>query len=158
PPERLVAVDVRGDMPESYVGRPMNDWFSPGDPAPSDWRLTLFPLDCTVRGIVRDPDGAPVASAHVGFELGNTQREARSVQDGSFALRAASGQRRRVLCAWLEGFAQARAEFEALQPAEERTCDLVLGRAASVRGRVRDRSGAPLAGASVSLQNQSTRR
>jgi hypothetical protein len=106
--------------------------------------LGSWPLDpgVTLEGRVVDPEGRPVAGAHLwcGEDL-TPWREAVSRGDGSFALPHV-GVGEAEVGAGAEGFLPAKAKVRAGPGAEPAA--LVLRRGALVTGRLTDREGGPL--------------
>ncbi|MSR62072.1 MAG: carboxypeptidase regulatory-like domain-containing protein [Planctomycetes bacterium] len=137
-PQGLFTVEVRGDTP-GYTGRASSAWYLPGDPAPADWSLFLYSEDVSVRGLVRDETGAPVADAFVAFTLGEEERAVRSASDGTFRLACSSARPPRSICAWRDGHSPACAR---------------LGPEVRLHGFVRDARGAPLSGAEIAVHFQ----
>ncbi len=106
--------------------------------APDSW---------TVRGVVTNRDGAPLASARVWTwtksELATCDHQ------GAFELRLASLRKQNVLFASAAGCAELQQPFSFPSDARELRVDMRLGPAFQVRGRVTDESGVALAGAVV---------
>lgn len=129
--------------------------------------LRLLHLGGAVRGIVRDERGQPIAWAkvRVGNEFSqvlatNTQPrrehtpcgiDVTTATDGSFLVDG-------VASGLVTMFVGARGHAPKSLPVDvpkggEARCDVVLERAASVRGTVRDAKGQPVGGATVGLRN-----
>ncbi len=126
--------------------------------------IKLGPDACTglVRGRILDDSGGPIAGALVRVE---GFADARSGTDGRYATAPRPGRLGdlRILVS-AEGFAPdefgatrgwtrsklvTQSDDPAAPPREEIECDFTLARATTVRGRVVDESGAPLAGIAV---------
>jgi RNA polymerase sigma factor (sigma-70 family) len=153
PPEGLYSVEVEPRVP-GYRGRSSSGWFLAGDPAPEDWSLASYALDVTLRGTVRGPDGAPLAGAFVGLDLGDEARAVRSASDGSFELGCSSARSPRIVCTWAPGFAPGYVKLDAPAAGATIPCELALEPELFLHGVVRGPDGSPLAGAEVVLDEQ----
>jgi hypothetical protein len=131
-----------------------SSWFMPGDPAPTDWFIAVTVDDSRVRGTVRGPDGAPIAGARVGTSL-DGRRFVESGADGTYTLPCSSLRKLRDVYAWREGFAPAGIDGGTLTTGGELVRDFTLTPEVRWSGRVLDEEGAPLAGASVWIEDQS---
>lgn len=153
-PEGLFAVEVRAALAEVRAW-PVHAWFLPGDPPPENLWLDLYPPDTTLRGIVRGPDRAPLADARVALRPGDEARAVRSAADGSFALAYASALAPLIVCAWKDGLAPGLAEIMEPVPGSEHVHEITLLPELRLHGTVRDTSGTPIAGAQVTVMDQS---
>lgn len=115
-------------------------------------------VDIAIR--VRSRDGLPVSKAGIGLwqeRVANDEQpivvEAKSDPKGNAFLSGADLKLPLRLSCSAEGFVRANLHFDA--PPNEVTC--ILDRFASIRGEVRDKHGAPRAGANVSIRGTSSR-
>ncbi len=155
PPADMVTVSVEPE-PGDHLRSSAESVFVPGDPAPERWTVRAAPLDCTIRGLVRDPAGRAVAGARVQatnlYEFLDTP-ETVSDADGRYALRVPSGGQQ-DLAVVARGFALGRLGVEAARPGETPAPDLSLKPERRIRGRVVDRQGTPISGAVVSCSSE----
>jgi hypothetical protein len=117
----------------------------PGEPAPEDLELRVYPLDFIITGAVRDEQGNALAGARVhgaGFE-------AHADAEGRYRMPAPSAYSRVFLYAEAAGSAQGRGSVQPLGPATEAQLDFTLRREFQVSGRVLDERGSPIEGATV---------
>lgn len=120
--------------------------------AATDSPVIILSADGTLHGKVQTEDGKPVTSFKLRHWRTNRQWEARSQSfsdpEGRFRLNARPGS---VQCeVTAPGLTQSGAAEAVIGP-EASELIIVLVRAAIVTGTVRDKAGAPLAGATVSL-------
>lgn len=107
---------------------------------------TAWFLPCTLRGVVRDPAGVPIAGARISF---NGWHAATSDGDGRYALPIGTGTDLRPLLASAPGYREELVEIAVQDDAREHELDLVLEPAATITGHVRDAQGRALAGVAV---------
>jgi len=145
PPESIVHLVVEPTDPGVVGG--WGGYVVPrGDPPPDDLMVFAAPLDATVTGTVRGPDGQPIAGALVqyGPEFGSV----RSGANGAFRLPVLSDSEI-ALVASAEGFGTSRSRIDSAGPGETRSVELTLPEEAFLRGRVVDSRGLPVVAASV---------
>jgi len=152
PPTEPLTVEVANDQAGSG-NLPTTSWFLPDDPPPTDWTIDVTVHDALVRGTVRDPDGAPLAGAHVGTTLAG-RREVVSGADGTYALPCSSLYPPREVYAWKPGFASVGVDVGPVSANDELVRDLTLANEVRWNGRVLDQDGQPIAGASVWIEDQ----
>lgn len=149
PPTELTFLDLRGEgdrrrgYPETFV-------LAAGDSPPPSFDLWIVPLDATVRGIVLDAQGLPVADATVQGGSGSSDGEnvARSGADGCFEVAVANEPSVR-LTVDAHGFVQLRQEVQVDVEQRRGEAELHLRAANRIHGRVTDGDGRPVAGAMV---------
>ncbi len=106
--------------------------------------------DCRIEGVVRAPDGAPLAGARVG-SLDTVGNVVETDASGSFVLANLDRRlARQRLFVRKDGWRQRVVELATLRGADAQV-ELVLDRGVSVEGYVFDRAGAPIAGAAVRI-------
>lgn len=115
--------------------------------AGEDVTLTLSP-GLRVAGRVRDPSGRPIAGAAVGIyaQSSGVRTRAWSARDGSFAVTGLSAGELELVVR-RRGFAHAVIPLALTSDRDGLLVDLTPGR--SVRGKVLDDRGAPIAGVSI---------
>ena len=116
----------------------------PGEPAPQDLQLLVYPLDASIFGFVRDANGAPIAGAQVQAGSRTSTRE-----DGSYSLPASSYRLQEFVAAQALGMTRERGTVEIPAGGGSVRFDLTLHAALRLHGRVLDESGLPVAGASL---------
>lgn len=140
----LRTIDVTATEPALRV------WCTPLVVAPDETQVVLEAtatrLPCTLRGVVRDPSGAPIEGATVSF---NGWHEARTDADGRYVLRTATDAGVRPLLAYAPGFRQTLERFAVPKGTREQVFDIVLRPGATITGVVLDADRAPVAGAQV---------
>lgn len=150
PPTELVAIQVE-TAPEGQLS---TDWtydvFQPGDAPPERWDLSAYPLDGVLRGVVRDPRGAPVPGARVVHERFATVKEVRCDAEGRYEVPTSSARGFVELTVLAAGFAVSSSHLEEL-PAGEHAHDVTLEPELRLAGRVIDQHGARVEGAYVSV-------
>ena len=112
---------------------------------PPELKLTVFPLDGVVAGVVRDRDGQPISGATV---IGCDQ-ESISGDDGRYELAVPAGIGLRRVVAYAAGYAAGSVTFDYPQSGARMPVDIELLREVRVTGTVTDDEGAPIAGATV---------
>ena len=147
PPGELVTVHVSPARAEG-MALPTWDVFLPGDPPPERFTVADRPLDCTVRGVVRDDQGRPVEGALVRARDRQDERGGVTDSEGRYLLHLSSENERR-LRVFAPGYAQSTFTIDAREPGEIQAPDVVLAPELRIRGRVVDEDGKPLAGARV---------
>ena len=154
PEAGLYAIEVRAEVPGS-IRDANSTWFMSSDPPLEDWWVWFTPLDVTLRGTVRGPDGAPLADAWVSTTPGDVAGGVRTAGDGSFALGAASSLQQKWVYAWKADLAPGLARITWPVPDPEPLYEITLQSELRVRGEVHDEDGTPLAGAEVRVSDQS---
>ena len=128
---------------------------------PVDLGTLMLEPGVTIRGSVADPEGQPIAGAEVwrtpadqGTRLGHVHQDAaadtRTGEDGRFELVDLAPGTRLDLAVDADGFLPARVRGVEAPTAEPVV--LLLRPAASVRGRVENADGEPVAGAEVNAR------
>ncbi len=116
-------------------------------PAPTKGRTARldFTIDVgrEIRGVVRDPEGQPVAKALVRFSSSPSYVYAWTNAQGEFRLTKIGTDRSDVVLVLAAGFAPA---FVEATPGQEQALAFDLKPELKVAGQVKDRSGKPLAG------------
>lgn len=125
-------------------------WCTPVVVAPDehvvDLVATVMWLPCTLRGTVRAVDGTPIADATVSL---NASPGIRTGDDGTYTLRAGTGDDERPVIAWAEGFVETMLSPDLPDGTTTRTLDFTLRPGARIAGRVVDAAGNPVVGAEV---------
>jgi RNA polymerase sigma factor (sigma-70 family) len=145
-PERLVTIAVAVDL-AGHVSRPSDTPVAHGDGPPQDLLVTAQALDVVAVGRVLRPDGEPFAGARVLADWDETRTNA----EGRYRLRGSS--RRGTLEGTIvaEGYRPAKIVAVADGPGEVRVEDSVLLAGGSLRGRVIDAAGLPVAGVEIQV-------
>ncbi|TAJ11806.1 MAG: carboxypeptidase regulatory-like domain-containing protein [Planctomycetota bacterium] len=133
-------------IPGAY-SYPLQDDFVPGDEPAIDWVVQATANNCTLRGLVRDDAGAPLAGARVSVR-GRTEFAA-TAGDGRFSIAVPSNESGATLHVVADGFGTYVHRRGQLEPGEFALEDFTLVRELVLRGRAVDPDGAPIAGARV---------
>jgi hypothetical protein len=111
-------------------------------------RVATLHAGTSVRGVVRDPDGAPVAGARVSIR--NSELHVTSGADGSWVIPAVR-HGTQIFVARADGFAAGWTSRK-LEGKERRDgVDITLQEGLTIAGRVVDGTGAPVSGAKISV-------
>lgn len=145
PPRGTVTLVVTSREPD-YAPLEKRRLLLAGDP-PKRLDLTFNPLDAIVVGKVVDERGAPLADAKVQSYYGGAA--CACDEKGEYRVRASSSWAQWMLSAWAPGFAETTAPASLAGPGTTTTLDFRLHSDFSVRGRITDEAGAPVAGATV---------
>jgi RNA polymerase sigma-70 factor (ECF subfamily) len=145
PPQETAWIRLAAEIPHAR-GSSAEQLLVPGDPAPEDLALSVYPFDRRVFGHVRDVRGEPIADAQItAYGLPPIDCD----EAGAFETEIATTARGDALVATAPGFAASRVEVRADTDEDPIVQDFVLGPGASLIGTVTDEQGRPLAGVVV---------
>jgi len=120
-----------------------------GADAPQDVSVQGSYLDLIVHGVVRGPDGKPVAGA-VAFNP-YTHEQCTTGEDGHYELRSWSISSNATVYCHASGYALVHADVDTGSKPGRVEHDIELRRGASLRGRAVDEDGDPIAGVRISM-------
>lgn len=143
PPTASVTVRATGDE-EGHTSYGDTERVIFGEELPK-LEVRLYPEDCTVAGIVRDTDGAPIEGA----EVRTNGDPVRTDAEGRYSLPTTSLRETVYVYAVATGYAQARVIAKPNGPGSVAEADFELTPSFQVMGRVVDEAGTPVMGAVV---------
>lgn len=113
----------------------------------ADCVIDVVRLDCTLRGHIRNREGAPIAGATVNL---NAWHDATSDADGRYEINVTTGDDCLPLIAYADGYAEQVLQTNVPAGATTHPMDITLQPGMTMAGRVVDKAGVPVAGARVS--------
>ncbi|MEZ6015572.1 MAG: sigma-70 family RNA polymerase sigma factor [Planctomycetota bacterium] len=120
-----------------------------GEPDPID--ILVFPIDATVKGVVRDERGNGLSGCMIKGMFGNAKSDARGAFSMSIAASSWGGLR-----ASAAGYGEEEVQLEGLAPGSTTEVEFRMVRGARIEGVVRDEGGRPVEGVIVGILGETT--